>query len=1370
MKFNLTASLTAFTIGIVFSADAIEPWADETLPVRTGLELWLDASRENDARKAAAPATPRRTQPVAHNRPLDYWHDASGYKRDVHQAVSGARPKYAFTPGGFVVRFDGKDDFLFGRGEPKSFRFATIFMRVSVNSNPGNLRGLLAFNKAGANDYNTGFNVDLGPNNSKALNFLNLEGNGFVGISNLMSKPVPFGMPHTIAVSVPDAESGIHVWVDSIYQGKRNRAEAELSLDEWTVGTRHFSNSGEPPFAQGFFDGDIMEILVYSRVFGPEETAQVEKYLADKYKAVDTTDRKFVPLVAVSNLPPVQMLVPGFSVRQLPVQLNNINCVQYRKDGKLVALGYDGNVFLLSDTDGDGLEDKATPFWNKPGINAPIGMDLTQANDKRGFGVFVASKGKVSLLLDKDRDDVADEEVIVAEGWKQLWHGVDALGVAVDKDGSVYFGLGTANFTDGYLMDKESGKATYTLKNERGTILKVAPDFSRREIFCTGIRFPVAMRINNKGDLFCSDQEGATWLPNGNPFDELLHIQKDRHYGFPPRHPKHLPAVIDEPSVFDYGPQHQSTCGFNFNISPNGNFFGPAWWKDDVLMAGYSRGKIWRTKLVETSAGYIGQSQLITSLNMLPADACVSPQGDLVITVHSGQPDWGSGPTGAGKIYKVSYADKSMPQPVLTWAANPTETCVEFDRPLDPTQFKDFVKQIKVTQGRYVAAGDQFEYWRPGYQVVQNQLAEPRYELNVHSAVLENDGRTLVVRTSPRKVAVGYAVNFPRPAKAPASDKELPQHAVTDVAHDLSGVEARWSDRKKTKTADIWIPHLNSDVARAFTEGSARHAEFWRALDQDGELKLRTQFDLWQMLRSATQPGSKLDYEYPGETVTLVFKSKTLLQVTSTSAKVERVSDTESRITVTPKKNAWVPIEATLGTSKGAAVSFEVSWFTAEDPRARALPLHRLFVPWATPKEEVSRKSDARVIPEIAGGNWLKGKKIFFGEKAACSKCHVMEAQGGKIGPDLSNLIHRDYASVMKDIAQPSAAINPDHVAYNVELKDGEALTGVLLAGNETELPIADATGKATTVRRQQIASMKPSSLSLMPEGLLQGLSPQEVKDLLTFLLVPQMQPATIEIPGEPLPRKRADFDAFLKTNRATDAVVADPTKPFRIVLCSGPKDHGPGEHDYPLWQNRWSKLLAMADGVAVETADKWPSKEQWATADTVVFYSNNPEWSAGKAPDLDAFLHRGGGVVYIHYAVDGHAHCDELAQRIGLAWKGWVSKFRHGPLDLKFAAHEVSRGFEQAHFIDESYWNLVGKESNIQLLASGVEEGAPRPLLWVREQNKGRVFVSIPGHYNWTFDDPYFRLLLLRGIAWTARQPVDRLSDLATIGARIAE
>jgi type 1 glutamine amidotransferase len=72
------------------------------------------------------------------------------------------------------------------------------------------------------------------------------------------------------------------------------------------------------------------------------------------------------------------------------------------------------------------------------------------------------------------------------------------------------------------------------------------------------------------------------------------------------------------------------------------------------------------------------------------------------------------------------------------------------------------------------------------------------------------------------------------------------------------------------------------------------------------------------------------------------------------------------------------------------------------------------------------------------------------------------------------------------------------------------------------------------------------------------------------------------------------------------------------------------------------------------------------------------------------------------------------------------------------------------------------------RVIGRGVEDGQPWPQLWVGEPGRGRVFVSIPGHYAWTFDDPLFRLLVLRGIAWSARQPVDRLNELVWPGARV--
>ncbi len=292
---------------------------------------------------------------------------------------------------------------------------------------------------------------------------------------------------------------------------------------------------------------------------------------------------------------------------------------------------------------------------------------------------------------------------------------------------------------------------------------------------------------------------------------------------------------------------------------------------------------------------------------------------------------------------------------------------------------------------------------------------------------------------------------------------------------------------------------------------------------------------------------------------------------------------------------------------------------------------------------------------------------------------------------------------------------------------------------------------------------------AILPHAIDTVIGPARMTDLKTFLLTAPLEPAPLERDGAPAARSPAELQAVLKAAAEEDRR-ADVT-PLRVLLAAGPKDHGPGEHDYPQWQQRWSKLLAMSNGVTVDTCQGFPTPQQFAAADVVVFYSNNPGWSKAKAADLDAFLARGGGLVYIHWAVDGKDAPEELAQRIGLASKAGT-KYRHGELPLRFTdrGHPISRGFDKLTLVDESYWNMVGDVARLHPLADAPEEGQDRPLLWTREQGKGRVFVSIPGHYAWTFDDPLFRVLILRGIAWTAGRPAERLTHLAPIGARMAE
>lgn len=1370
---------TLFALLVVLGAAAgsraeVEAWSDPSLAVRRGLILWIDAGKQAAARAA------RGLPGTVPGSPIEIGFDGSGARHHLVQRRTEFQPRLISASGRSVLRFDGKDDCLELSGLDLKLEGLTIFLVAAPRSNGGEFRGLLAGNRAGTNDYITGFNVDLGPNATTRFESLNVEGKGFHHAVNVLKAPHPLGVFHAVQVVIPPGDGEIRTYLDGEPQTSRPRRAGVMLVEELTLGARCYSNDPRPSHVQGFFHGDLAEVLVYDRALDDTDRESVASYLAGKHRGLSETiqDDTDAPgtrrLKTVDNPPSVQMLIPGFTVRELPLTLTNINNIRYRPDGKVFALAYNGDIHILSDRDGDGLEDHADLFWeSKGGIRGPIGMAITPSGYRLGDGVFVASKGKCSLIVDTDKDGRADREIIVARGWPELPVAVDALGVAVGTDNSIYFGLGTGDFTNAYRVDS-GGKAHYDKNAERGAIVRVSPDLRSREVIASGIRFPVGLAFNRHGDLFATDQEGATWLPNGNPFDELLHIRQGRHYGFPPRHSRHLPEVIDEPSTFDYAPQHQSTCGLSFNepvAAARG--FGPSSWTGNALVCGYSRGKLFRTELVRVRGEYVARNSILAVLNKLTVDACLAPDGSLLVATHSGSPDWGSGPSGLGTLYKITWAGRNVPLPVAAWSSGPREVRIAFDRPLEHERIRGLSSRTGIEFGRAVAAGDRFEALRPGYAVVAAQLLQPRRILPVHGVTVSPDLRTLIVSTGPQAEPVTYALTLPDlspPRPADPKRGESAQAPETDLAFDLSGCEARWRSESGDETRTGWLPHLDLAVARGLTAGSAEHEGFWKALGKPGSLVLRAQINLANLLRPEIQPGSVVNDSLPPETAILEFCSRGKLTIATPAGSTDVSATSEGGhrtiLTVPPRPARVIPIEITLET--GPATSLDVDYHTAEDPRPRALPLRRILVPWAHADGQTAESVASEIPQGLKGADWRRGREIFHGQEALCGKCHMIRGVGGRIGPDLSNLHERDLDSVVRDITSPSVAINPDHVSFSLALSDGRTLTGPVRTEGD-RLWVGNDKGEEVAVPRSLVEELKPLPVSVMPEGLPRILGPARMNDLLAFLLMPPPAPAPIRREGAPPPRKLSEVEAVLKAGREAQAP-GRPNRPLRIVLVSGAKDHGIDEHDYPLWSERWSALLRLAEGVTVTTAVNWPSPDDLAKADVMVWFSANVQWSAGKARELEAFLNRGGGLVVIHYALNGTKAPEELARLIGRSWIDGRSKFRHGPLDLSFskAHHPITVGFGTLHLEDESYWVLTPGSTRSTVLATGDEDGKPQPLFWTVEHERGRVFCSVPGHYTWTFDDPLFRILLLRGICWTAREPADRLSELATMGARI--
>ncbi len=73
----------------------------------------------------------------------------------------------------------------------------------------------------------------------------------------------------------------------------------------------------------------------------------------------------------------------------------------------------------------------------------------------------------------------------------------------------------------------------------------------------------------------------------------------------------------------------------------------------------------WPSRTVVFNLQYVARNETFARLGTMPVDCAVSPQGDLVVCCHSAAPDWGNGPKGEGRIFKISYTDNTAPVPVL---------------------------------------------------------------------------------------------------------------------------------------------------------------------------------------------------------------------------------------------------------------------------------------------------------------------------------------------------------------------------------------------------------------------------------------------------------------------------------------------------------------------------------------------------------------------------------------------------------------------------------------------------------------------------------------------------------------------------------
>lgn len=163
-------------------------------------------------------------------------------------------------------------------------------------------------------------------------------------------------------------------------------------------------------------------------------------------------------------------------------------------------------------------------------------------------------------------------------------------------------------------------------------------------------------------------------------------------------------------------------------------------------------------------------------------------------------------------------------------------------------------------------------------------------------------------------------------------------------------------------------------------------------------------------------------------------------------------------------------------------------------------PLETLLVSFAAEQSTQQQALQDR-LAKLPDGDPLRGMQIFRSEKTACAGCHRIGYVGGELGPNLSHIAaSRSRADLLEAILFPSARQEQSYRTVSILTTGGNVISGLVTYEDNQVIELTTGLEQKTRVDRQAVERMQPSDVSLMPVGLADHLTPQDLADLLAFL------------------------------------------------------------------------------------------------------------------------------------------------------------------------------------------------------------------------------------------------------------------------------
>jgi putative heme-binding domain-containing protein len=686
-------------------------------------------------------------------------------------------------------------------------------------------------------------------------------------------------------------------------------------------------------------------------------------------------------------------------------------------------------------------------------------------------------------VRDTDGDDQYDSVELLRQFEGGSEHGPHAVILSPDKQ-SLYICAGNATelpapevsrvplvWQEDQLLTRlpDAGGHAVGRRAPGGWVCKTDPDGKKFELVSMGYRNEYDIAFDPNGELFTydADMEWDVGLPWYRP-TRVCHVTSGSEYGWrhgsgkwPDYYPDNLPGIID------IGPG-----------SPTGIVFGtgakfPASFQNALFIADWSYGKIYAVHLQAKGSSYLGKAETFCSAPALPVT-------DLVINPHDGAMYFLiGGRRSRSCLFRISYTGTESTEPAKYPPLDPEvakrRALEQYHLPgaqpdwkllwqalQSPDRFLRFAARTALEKQPVESWADQVASQSDSKATLEAVVALARCGQPKHQSIavkalkqldwgeLDRDSKLALLRAyglvlirlgTPRVETVSAVKNLRSyfPSKDDAIDREL---AKLLIAVDAPGV-----------TEQI----VNLMIGPNAQEQQIAYAIMLLDAKSGWSLESRSKYFQWFLDAAKIQGGNSLT-GYVGNI------RKTM---------VERLSDKEK-------------------SSLADILSREPE---TTDPYADLKS--RPFVKKWSLEDLLPMTED-----ELSGRNLENGKKMFA--VAACYKCHRISGQGGIVGPDLTPAGHRfSTADLLETIVDPSKSVSDQYEATIFQLVDGTAVVGRVANLNRDFYQVQEDMinpGKFTRIQVDEIDAMKPSKISMMPTGLLDNLTREEILDLVAYL------------------------------------------------------------------------------------------------------------------------------------------------------------------------------------------------------------------------------------------------------------------------------